>query len=128
MKCVRDDDMRELQDTDEFRRFVATNDIALVGFIDDNRDVKEYLRKLFSKLELKVGHTISFAIYNVKDDINIRISEDINYIPLIRLYFKGRSIFEQENYFGNLQTDYYVLRISVRDVLSQYGIKLVFKP
>ncbi len=120
--------MRELQGVDEFRRFVASNDIALIGFIDDDVDAKEYLRKLFSKLELKIGHVISFAIYNVKDDVSIRISEDINYIPLIRLYFKGRNVFEQENYFGNLQTDYYVLRISVRDVLSQYGIKLIFKP
>lgn len=117
--------MKELRNVDELRRFVSVNDIALVGFVSKDDEVREYIKKLFTKLEVKTGHIISFALLEVDDKQELRTLEDVNYVPLIRLYFKGKNVFEQESYFGNLQTDYYVLRVSVRDVLRQFGIRLI---
>ena len=122
--------MKLLRSRDDLREFISTNEIALVCFTRSDTYIGRHIERVLLRLESRVGHMINFAIVDVskfRDDRNIIESENISSLPLIRLYLKGKNIFEQEDCFRDFQTDYYVLRISVRDVLRQYGINLTFR-
>jgi len=122
--------MKLLRSKDDLREFVSTNDIALVCFTRLNSYSGKHIERVLLRLESRVGHMINFAIIDVSEvsgSGNIIEDENLGSLPLIRLYLKGKNIFEQEDCFMDFQTDYYVLRISVRDVLRQYGINLTFK-
>ncbi len=123
--------MKVLQDINEFKRFVKVNNIVLIGFVEGNTDVKRYMINLFEKLESRIGHIINFALFDIENTPNnstIKEDEGINKLPLIRLYLNGKNVFEQEDCFMDLRLDYYVLKISMKDILQRHGIRWSLRP
>ena len=123
--------MKVLQDINEFKRFVKVNDVVLIGFVEGNTDVKRYMINLFEKLESRIGHIINFALFDIENTPNnstIKEDEGINKLPLIRLYLNGENVFEQEDCFMDLRLDYYVLKISMKDILQRHGIRWSLRP
>lgn len=119
-----------LHDANDLRKLITVNDIVLVGFVGRDIGIRKYLTNLLQKLELRVGHTVSFALFDVdelSDSTAFKECEGINTLPLIRLYFKGKNILEQEDCFRSMQVDYYVLKVSIKSVLQQYGVTLTFR-
>jgi len=123
--------LKVLQDINEFKRFVKVNDVVLIGFVEGNTDVKRYMINLFEKLESRIGHIINFALFDIENTPNnstIKEDEGINKLPLIRLYLNGENVFEQEDCFMDLRLDYYVLKISMKDILQRHGIRWSLRP
>ncbi len=119
-----------LHDANDLRKLVTINDIVLVGFVGHDVETKKYLMNLLQKLELRVGHIVSFALFVVDElpsNAVFKECEGINALPLIRLYFKGKNVLEQEDCFKNMQVDYYVLKVSMKSILQQHGVVLTFR-
>lgn len=121
--------MKMLHDVDEFRRIITVNDIVLVGFVGRDITTKNYMTNLLQKLESRVGHLVDFVLFDVDkaSDATFKEDEGINTLPLIRLYFKGRSVLEQEDCFRDIEVDYYVLKVSMKSILQEHGIRLTFR-
>ncbi|MCX8185597.1 MAG: hypothetical protein N3G48_00575 [Sulfolobales archaeon] len=122
--------LKVLSNVEEFRKLVSINEIVLVGFIGRDYATKRYMINLFQKLESRVGHLVNFALFdidNLPSNTTFKEDEGINTLPLIRLYLKGKNVLEQEDCFKDMQTDYYVLKLSMRNTLQQYGIKLTLR-
>ncbi|MEM0453522.1 MAG: hypothetical protein QXO98_02560 [Sulfolobales archaeon] len=122
--------MKILNSVEEFKKTVSINEIVMVGFVGRDFSTRNYMISLFQKLESRLGHLIDFALFNVDDvpsEAMFRESEGINTLPLIRLYFRGRNVLEQEDCFKDVQVDYYVLKSSMRNILQQYGIRLTLR-
>lgn len=121
--------MKILHDVDEFRRIITVNDIVLVGFVGRDITTKNYMTNLLQKLESRVGHLVDFILFDVDKASNSTFKEDegINTLPLIRLYFKGRSVLEQEDCFRDIEVDYYVLKVSMKSILQEHGVRLTFR-
>ncbi len=123
--------MKVLNSADELRKLISINDIVLVGFVDRDAATKNYVTNLLQKLESRIGHLVDFAVFEVDAvsvDAEFKGDEGINTLPLIRLYFKGKNVLEQEDCFRDIQVDYYVLKVSMKSVLQQHGVRLTFRP
>ncbi|MEM1600810.1 MAG: hypothetical protein QW339_02410 [Sulfolobales archaeon] len=120
--------MRILHDVDEFRRIITVNDIVLVGFVGRDLTTRNYMVNLLQKLESRVGHLVDFILFDVDKASNATFKDDegINTLPLIRLYFKGKNVLEQEDCFRDI-VDYYVLKVSMKSILQEHGIRLTFR-
>ncbi|MEM0361020.1 MAG: hypothetical protein QXY36_04185 [Sulfolobales archaeon] len=121
--------MRILHDVDEFRRIITVNDIVLVGFVGRDLTTRNYMVNLLQKLESRVGHLVDFILFDVDKASNATFKDDegINTLPLIRLYFKGKNVLEQEDCFRDIEVDYYVLKVSMKSILQEHGIRLTFR-
>jgi len=121
--------LRILHDVDEFRRIITVNDIVLVGFVGRDLTTRNYMVNLLQKLESRVGHLVDFILFDVDKASNATFKDDegINTLPLIRLYFKGKNVLEQEDCFRDIEVDYYVLKVSMKSILQEHGIRLTFR-
>jgi len=118
--------MFKITNVEDVRKFISSNKLALIGFINSSKSEDKNFIKVLNYLEKRIGNVISFALCDLKDNVDISSTHSITKTPLIKLYYNGKSIFEQEGSFDNFETDIYVLRISIKDVLRTIGIWLRF--
>ncbi len=114
-----------ISNADELKTFLSKG-IALVIFTNRDSELWNYTKRLLERLE-EVNDEITFGLVDVKDmDIGENILKGYEKNVAIRrcvikLYFQGRCILAQEGVFGTMDTDLYVLRRSIREVLRQRG-------
>ncbi len=119
----------ELESRSELESFILRNRIALIAFVSRNSKLWKYLESLLRRFEQRAGYLISFAMIDIEKARNHLPSEQAEVARksgLIRLYFDGECIFEQEGVFGNLESDLQALRHGVRDVLKRRSVKTLF--
>ena len=118
--------MLKITNVKDINNFINANKLALIGFIDSTKTEDRNFVKVLNYLEKKIGNVVSFALCDLRENIDISRLHSITKTPVIKLYHNGKSIFEQEGTFNNFETDVYVLRISIKDVLRNRGVWLKF--
>ena len=119
----------ELESHNELENFISRNRIALIAFASRDSKLWRYLENLLRRFEQRAGYLISFAMIDIEKAKSYLPSEQAEVARkscLIRLYFDGECIFEQEGVFGNLETDFQALRHGVKDVLKRRSVKTLF--
>ncbi len=119
----------ELASHSELESFISRNRIALIAFVSRDSKLWRYLENLLHRFEQRAGYLISFAIIDIEKVKNHLPSEQAEIARkscLIRLYFDGECIFEQEGVFGNLESDLQALRHGVKDMLKRRSVKTLF--
>ena len=119
----------ELKNENDLQRFIECNRIALLAIANKNDKNWRYVEYLLKRLENKAGYMISFGIVHV-DIIRNTLKEFEQRIAerevLIRLYFEGNCIFEQEGLFGHILSDEQALKRGIKEVLKKFSIKTLF--
>ncbi len=119
----------ELESYSELESFISRNRIALIAFVSRDSKLWRYLESLLRHFEQRAGYLISFAMIDIekaKSHLPSEQAEIARKSCLIRLYFDGKCIFEQEGVFGNLESDFQALRHGVKDVLKRRSVKTLF--
>ncbi|ABN70358.1 hypothetical protein Smar_1266 [Staphylothermus marinus F1] len=113
----------EINSREELFRAIKSNDVVIIEYYNlDSHESKKFSRvvKLLSRY---ADPRILFLRINVGK--NPDLSEGVNEIPCIRVYYKGKIIFEQKGSFGKEDLDLFVLRRSIRSVF--HGFNIAFK-
>lgn len=115
--------MYEVNSASELKRILKAYDIVMIGYMDpeaSGKMEKEFWRavkELFRKIH--VSSSVFTAWINAR---NNELANDVKTVPMLRVYYRGRIIFEQYGGFGDRELDLYVLRRSIRSVFEKLGI------
>jgi len=114
--------MFEVSSREELIRALNANDIVVIGYYDPDSPSGRFFIEMFNKLEKYVDPVILMLGINTRR--NPELATDISSNPCIRVYYKGRVVFEQLDFFGKTDLDIYVLRRSIRTVLFNLNVKV----
>lgn len=107
---------------EELTRAISSNDVVIVGYNDRNiRGAKDFDRILY-ELSKKVDPSVLILKVDVSQAPDL--GEDVPELPYVRVYLKGKIVFEQHGWFGKPDLDLYVLRRSIRSVLRNLNVTL----
>ncbi len=110
--------MKILKNVEEARKFVYTNEVAVLAYLDLSTELGKLMYSVLKRLESVSRGLLAYAIL----DISMKGDER----PVITAFIKGRQVFEQSDCFGNFKKDYQALRIGLRETLSSWGINPPF--
>ncbi|MCD6340998.1 MAG: hypothetical protein J7L51_03515 [Desulfurococcales archaeon] len=110
--------MKILKSIEEARKFVYTNEVAVLAYLDLSTELGKLMYSVLRRLESVSRGILAYAVL----DISMMGSER----PVITAFIKGRQVFEQSDCFGNFKKDYQALRIGLRETLSSWGINPPF--
>lgn len=107
---------------EELMRAISSNDVVIIGYNDRNIKGAEDFDKILRELSKKVDPTILVLKVDVSQAPDL--GEDVPELPYVRVYLKGKIVFEQYGWFGRPDLDLYVLRRSIRTVLRSLNVTL----
>lgn len=110
--------MKILRSIDEAIKFVYSNEIAVLAYLDLNTELGKLIYSVLEKLESVSRGLLAYAVLDMPMSDNEK--------PVITAFVRGRQIFEQNDCFGNFKKDYQALRIGLRETLSLWGINPPF--
>ncbi|ADI32286.1 thioredoxin family protein [Staphylothermus hellenicus] len=113
----------EISSKEEFFRAVKSNDVVIIEYYNQNSVESKKFSRVVKQLSRYADPRILFLRINIGK--NPDLGEGVNEIPCIRVYYKGKMIFEQKGSFGREDLDLFVLRRSIRSVF--YGFNIAFK-
>ena len=107
-----------LKSIEEAKRFVYSNEVAVLAYLDLSTELGKLMYSVLKKLESVSRGLLAYAVLNVSMGDNGK--------PVVTAFVKGRQVFEQNDCFGNFKKDYQALRIGLRETLSLWGINPPF--
>ncbi len=114
----------EIRSNEELYRILNSYSLVLIQYLDPNRDRESrelyYAFRELSKI-LSVNMDAIAAI--VRIDKYPELARDVDKTPLLRVYHRGRIIFEQYGGFSERDLDLYVLRRSIRNTLHRMNLR-----
>ncbi len=122
--------VRALSSCRDIDNVVESKRIALIAYLSrSNHDLWNYVEKLLQRLEHRAGYLIDFFVADI-DSLEECIAAEEREIAkknvVIKLFFEGSCIFEQEGVFGSLELDIQALKRGIKDVLKKRNIKTLF--
>ncbi len=111
----------EISHRSELLRALQSNQVVIIEYSDPEKDESKSFNRIIKMLSKYADPTILFLRINIK---NSNISSELPRTPCIRVYYRGKVIFEQKDFFGKEDMDLYVLRRGIRSVFKTYNIPL----
>jgi thioredoxin 1 len=115
--------MLKISTREEFVRALKANELVMIGYYDSGSKDSSIFRDIYRELVKHTDPRILPLIIDTKE--TPELANDLSTIPCIRLYYRGRLIFEQQGVFGDRELDVLVLRRSIRSVF--HSLNLSFK-
>lgn len=115
--------MLEINSREDLVRALRANEIVLIGYYDPDTREGMLFHDIYKELSKHADPRILVLRVNTRK--NPEFMEELPTIPCIRVYYRGKVIFEQQGFFGKRDLDVYVLRRSIRSVF--HGLNLAFK-
>ncbi len=115
--------MLEISNREELIRALKANEVVLIGYYDP--DSREGMMFHYIYRELQKHADPRILVLRVNTRKNPEFVKELPTVPCIRVYYKGRLVFEQQGFFGKLDLDVYVLRRSIRSVF--HGLNISFR-
>lgn len=112
--------MLEISSHEELMRALKANEVVFIGYYDPGSKEGMLFHDVYRELEKHVDPGILVLKINVRK--NPELVKGLSTIPCIRVYYKGRLVFEQQGFFGKIDFDVYVLRRSIRSVFHELNI------
>ena len=113
----------EISSREEFVRALKANDVVMIEYYDPESRESELFNDVVKELSKHIDPRILVLRVNTRE--NPELVSDISKIPCLRVYYRGKLVFEQQGFFGNLELDVYVLRRSIRSVFK--GLNIAFR-
>ncbi len=113
----------EINNREDFIRALKANNIVVIEYYDPDDTESTRFDRVVKKLTKHADPRILFLKINISK--NPELGDGVNKLPCLRVYYRGRIIFEQKGSFGKEDLDLYVLRRSIRSVF--HGFNISFK-
>lgn len=113
----------EISTREELVRAIKANNVVVVEYYKPDSIESKKFGRVVKQLTRYADPRILFLRVNI--DKNPQLGDGIDEIPCIRVYYKGKIIFEQKGSFGKEDLDLLVLRRSIRSVF--HGFNIAFK-
>ncbi|MEM1525709.1 MAG: hypothetical protein QW775_04365 [Ignisphaera sp.] len=120
----------ELKSVGEAEEHIRKHRLAGIAIANKSKkDVWNYVLELLGKLEDISKPTISFAVVHYETALNMLKpleAEVARKSVLIKLYFNGECVFEQEGVLGTRINDETTLKRGIRETLKLYSVDIKF--
>jgi thioredoxin 1 len=105
---------------DEYEHLIRSGEIVIVHYYDQTDKSIESRELYYAFKDLARQLSDRLNIITLQVDISqgefTRLGVEA---PTVRVYYRGRLVFEQKGGFSNSTLDYYVLRRSIRETLQR---------
>lgn len=112
--------MLEITSREELVRAIRANDVVLISYFSSDSEKNELFKNIMKELSKHLDPRI--LVLKVDAEKNPDLTSDVSELPCLRVYYRGRIIFEQVGFFGKPDLDVYVLRRSIRSVFHSMNI------
>jgi thioredoxin 1 len=113
----------EINNREDFIRALKANSIVVIEYYDPENEESTKFDKVVKKLTKYADPRILFLKININR--NPELGGGVKELPCLRVYYRGKIIFEQKGSFGKEDLDLHVLRRSIRSVF--HGFNISFK-
>ncbi|MCD6428775.1 MAG: hypothetical protein J7L12_04080 [Desulfurococcales archaeon] len=86
--------MKILKSIEEARKFVYTNEVAVLAYLDLSTELGKLMYSVLKRLESVSRGILAYAVL----DISMKDGER----PVITAFIKGRQVFEQSSHFAQI--------------------------
>jgi hypothetical protein len=114
----------EVKSSEELYRILKSYELVVIQYLNPDKDKESReLYHAFRKLSTILSRNRDAIAAIIRTDKYPELARGINREPLLRVYHRGRIVFEQYGGFGERELDLYVLRRSIRDTLYKLNLR-----
>jgi len=113
----------DISSREELVRALKANEVVFIEYYDsssENKDLSYYIMRELTKYIDPRILVLRIDVYKYPD-----LGGDVSHTPCLRVFYRGKMVFEQQGFFGDIELDMYVLRRSIRSVF--HGLNIGFR-
>lgn len=103
--------LKLLETREDVNKFVSSNKVAVIVYTDPSSELGKHIISVLKRLEALSKGEIMYGVYPHAEGDR----------PVIRMYYRGSTVFEQKDCFGIFQLDYRALKLGFRNILQARG-------
>ncbi len=109
---------------DEYEAIVRSSELVLVEFYSASNPLSRYFSRIVEDLAERLGPRAVLVRVDVDESPQIAEHEEVEELPYVKLYYRGRLVWSQEGCFGNYSADILAARKGIRQVFRAMGVPL----
>ncbi|MEM0355837.1 MAG: thioredoxin family protein [Desulfurococcaceae archaeon] len=112
--------MLEIRNREEFNRALLSNEVVFVQYYSSINNKFDFIREVIKRLCETIDPRILVLSINI--DESPELARDTDALPCFRVYYNGKMVFEQIDFFYQLDLDLSVLRRGIRSVFNSLNV------